>query len=54
MPLGTHGIPPNTHIPQTWNLGMGPSLGPKGHNQGHMVVCHLWTQLAQDMKNEVV
>ena len=21
MPLGTHGIPPNTHSPQTWNLG---------------------------------
>ena len=20
MPLGTHGIPPNTHSPQTWNL----------------------------------
>ena len=21
MPLGTHGIPPNTHSPQTWKIG---------------------------------
>ena len=45
MPLGTYGIPSNTHSPQTWNLGT--LLGPKCPIQRPMV-SHLWTPLAKN------
>ena len=45
MPLGTYGIPSNTHSPQTWNLGT--LLRPNGPIQRPMVF-HLWTPLAKN------